>query len=41
MAENNPNDWKKLTDDDLISQAIPDPNNPDVNVIALFSGKGS
>jgi len=40
MPEKNLNDWKSLTDDDLISQLMPDPNNPDVNVIfGIFLGK--
>ncbi len=40
MTEKNANDWKNLTEDDLISQIMPDPNNPDVNVLAgLFLGK--
>jgi len=40
MPEKNLNDWKNLTDDELISQLMPDPNNPDVNVVfGIFLGK--
>jgi hypothetical protein len=35
-------DWKDLTEDELISHLIPDPNNPDLNVlVGLLIGKGS
>jgi hypothetical protein len=33
-------DWKHLTEDDLINQLIPDPNNPDLNVlVGVLLGK--
>jgi len=44
MAEKQPmDDWKNLTEDDLIKQLIPDPNNHDIpNVlVGLMMGKGS
>ena len=34
-------DWKDLTEDDLIKQLIPDPNSPDVNVLmGILIGRG-
>lgn len=39
MPEKYLNDWKSLTDDDLITQLMPDPNNPDINVVVgVFLG---
>jgi len=42
MLEQESNDWKKMTEDNLIGQLVPDPNNPDVNVLSgILLGKGT